>query len=59
MQQEIIYSLRVMEQLVRMGHIPVATIPNPKNTKYNCWVFELTEAFQRDRDIVLKEASVK
>lgn len=59
MQQEIIYSLRVMEQLVRMGHIPVATIPNPKNTKYNCWVFEMNEAFQRDLEQVLKEVSCK
>ena len=59
MQQEIIYSLRVMEQLVRMGHIPVATIPNPKNTKYNCWVFEVNETFLKDCEQVLKEVSYK
>ena len=45
MKTEIIYSLRVMEILVKMGYIPIATLPNPKNSKYNCWVFELTEAF--------------
>ena len=45
MKTEIIYSLRVMEILVKMGHIPVATLPNPKNSRYNCWVFELTEEF--------------
>lgn len=57
MEREIIYSLRVMEQLVKLGHIPVATLPNPKNIKYNCWVFEQSEKFQRDLEIVLKGVS--
>ena len=57
MKQEIIYSLRVMEQLGRMGYIPVATIPNPKNTQYNCWVFEVTDAFKEDLGTVLKGVS--
>lgn len=59
MKQEIIYSLKVMEQLVRLGYVPVATLPNPKNIKYNCWVFEQTEEFQKDLSMVLKEASQK
>lgn len=57
MKQEIIYSYRVMEQLVRMGYIPVATIPNPKNTKYNCWIFEWNEAFQKDLEKILRGGS--
>lgn len=57
MKKEIIYSLKVMEQLVKLGYIPIATIPNPKNTKFNCWVFEQTEEFQKDLSVVLKEAS--
>ena len=57
MKKEIVYSLKVMEQLVKLGHIPIATIPNPKNTKFNCWVFEQTEEFQKDLSVVLKEAS--
>ena len=28
-----------------MGFLPVATLPNPKDTRYNCWVFEWTEEF--------------
>ena len=59
MKQEIIYSYRVMEQLIRMGYLPVATIPNPKNTKYNCWIFEWSEEFQRDFETALKEVSQK
>lgn len=57
MKQEIIYSARVMEQLVKMGHLPKATMPNPKNSKFNCWVFDLTEEFQRDLSEVLKGVS--
>ena len=40
-----------------MGHYPVATLPNPKDTRYNCWVFEQTEEFERDLTIVLKGVS--
>lgn len=57
MKQEIVYSLRVMEQLVKLGHIPVATLPNPKNARYNCWVFEQSEEFQRDLSRLLKGVS--
>lgn len=57
MKQEIIYSLRVMEKLVKLGYIPVATMPNPKNPRFNCWVFEVTEAFQRDLSELLKGVS--
>ena len=46
-----------MEQLVRMGHVPIAMIPNPKDAKYNCWVFEVTEAFEEDLGTVLRGVS--
>jgi hypothetical protein len=42
---KIIYSIKVMKALVQKGFIPVATIPNPKDSKFNCWVFEETEEF--------------
>lgn len=57
MEKKIIYALRVMEQLVKMGHYPVATLPNPKDTRYNCWVFEQTKEFERDLTTVLKGVS--
>lgn len=55
MEYEIVYSLRVLKQLVGMGHIPVQTMPNPKIEKYNCWVFENTKDFQKDLKYVLEE----
>ena len=50
---KIIYSLKVMVQLVEMGNIPILTMENPKYPDYKCWVFEMTEKFQNDLDIVL------
>ena len=40
---KIIYSLKVMVQLVEMGNIPILTMENPKYPDYKCWVFEMTE----------------
>lgn len=57
MKQEIIYSMRVMIQLVKMGHNPVSSFPNPKDPKYNCWVFEQSEEFQRDLEKILRGGS--
>lgn len=50
---KIIYSLKVMLRLVELGHIPIATMENPKFPEYKCWVFENNEKFQQDLDNVL------
>lgn len=50
---KIIYSLKVMLQLVEMGNLPILTMENPKYSGYKCWVFELTDKLQHDLDIVL------
>ena len=47
MKFQIIYSLRVMKQLVEWGFFPVKTMPNPVDTKYNCWIFEDTDEFRQ------------
>ena len=50
---KIIYSLKVMVQLVEMGNIPILTMENPKYPEYKCWVFEMPEKLRHDLDIVL------
>ena len=45
---QIIYSLRVMKGLVNKGIFPVQTMPNPINSKFNCWVFEDTDKFRKE-----------
>lgn len=51
---KIIYSIKVMKALVERGFIPIATIPNPKNSKFNCWVFEVTDDFQQILDEIME-----
>lgn len=54
---EIVYSLRVLKQMAGLGYSPVKVLPNPKDERYKCWVFEATEDFQRDLKKVLEEVS--
>ena len=50
---KIIYSLKVMLQLVEMGNVPISAMPNPKYPEYDCWIFEATDKFERDLNCVL------
>lgn len=52
---KIIYSMRIMIQLVEAGFMPKGTIPNPKDVRYNCWVFELTPELQATLDRIYAE----
>lgn len=47
MKTKIIYSLKIYTQLIILGFQPIATMPNPKDSKYTCWVFEDTEEFEK------------
>jgi len=42
---KIIYSLKIMRQLVEKGHVPEHVMPNPVNGKFNCWVFAVNDKF--------------
>jgi hypothetical protein len=53
MKQKVIYSLKVVRQLLEMGFRPVETLDNPINSKYKCWVFARTPEFERALDEVL------
>ena len=50
LETKIIYSLKVVAQLVAMGYQPVASMPNPKKPDFLCWIFEVTPEFQRALD---------
>lgn len=53
MKQKVIYSLKVVRQLLEMGFRPVETLDNPINEKYKCWVFARTPEFEVALDQVL------
>ena len=53
---KIIYSLRIHIQLQQEGFACVAEMKNPKNQKYNCWVYEETQELLEAFDRLIKEA---
>lgn len=53
MQTKVIYSLRIYAQLVKAGFQPITIMPNPKDSKYNCWIFEATPQFLEEFDKVV------
>lgn len=50
---KIIYSKRVMVQLVEAGFIPITTMPNPGHEPMICWIFEITPEFKDALDKIL------
>ena len=50
---KIIYSKKVMNQLLELGFRPIETMINPIRPEYYCWAFEWTEEFDNALDIVL------
>ena len=52
---KIIYSKRIMEALVALGNIPLKSMPNPYKPEFQCWIFKITNKFQKDLDKILGE----
>ena len=44
---QIIYSRRIMTELMQRGFIPNKTCNNPQYEGYLCWLFEDTENFHK------------
>ena len=40
---KIIYSLKIMKQLLEKGIFPLETKNNPTNPEYLCWIYEITD----------------
>lgn len=51
---KIIYSLKIMRQLVERGYVPEHIMPNPQYPQYNCWVFAVDKNFQADLDDIME-----
>ena len=56
---KIIYSLRMHIALQSMGFCSVTEMKNPKNPKYNCWVYAETPAFLAAFDALVREGGRK
>lgn len=50
----VVYKLKLAMDLIKRGHEPIQTIPNPVNSKYTCWIFEKNSIFLKDFEELLK-----
>lgn len=44
--KQIIYSLKVVQELMELGFEPERVMPNPLKPEFKCWVFSVDDAFQ-------------
>lgn len=54
LKQKVVYSLYIHIQLQLRGFKYIKVMPNPKNDRFNCWIYELTPAFQEAFDEILE-----
>lgn len=52
---KIIYSLQIHIKLQSLGFVYITEMKNPKNPKYNCWVYEESEELLEAFDALLKK----
>ena len=52
---QIVYSRKITKQLMKQGFVFEKQVQNPDFPKFNCWLFENTEDFQK----VFKELTAK
>lgn len=48
--KRIIYSRKVMLQLIEKGIFPIQTIKNPYKPQYWCWIFDDTQELEQQLD---------
>lgn len=53
----VIYSLKLHIALQKEGFIYLTEMKNPKDAKYNCWVYEDTPAFRLAFERLKEEAA--
>lgn len=51
---KIIYSKKIMVQLLKQGFSPIEILPNPLYPEFYCWRFKITEPFQKALDLLLE-----
>lgn len=54
---KIVYRMDYAMKLKSKGHIIDSTMPNPKNNKYNVWIFKNDETFDADlKELISKDS---
>ena len=52
---KIIYRMDFAMKLQSMGHNVISTMPNPKNNRYNVWIFKNDETFDSDLKALISD----
>ena len=55
MTNKIIYTRRIAMKLIEMGNIQSGTTPNPSKPEFLCWIFPITNKFEKDLQTILAE----
>lgn len=52
---KIVYRMDYAMKLKNKGHIVDSTMPNPKNNKYNVWIFKNDDTFEADLEALINK----
>lgn len=55
-QQKIIYSKKIVDQLLELGFKPIDIMPNPIKPDFYCWAFEPSEELRQALDALFEGA---
>lgn len=55
MTNKIIYTRKIAMKLIEMGNIPSGTTQNPSKPEFLCWIFPITNKFEKDLATILAE----
>lgn len=55
---KVVYRMDYAMKLKQKGHIIDSIMPNPKNNKYNVWIFQNDETFDADlKELIGKDSA--
>lgn len=52
---KIVFRMKYAAQMQLLGHKLLDTMPNPKDDRYMCWIFEDDPTFDRDLHEIIEE----
>ena len=56
---KVVYRMDYAMKLKQKGHIVDSIMPNPKNNKYNVWIFQNDETFEADLKALISKDSAE
>lgn len=54
-QIRIVFKMKYAAKMQILGHKLLSIMPNPTNSKYDCWVFQYDQTFDSDLHQIIQE----